>query len=498
MIRLLLVVLVAVFISACSSRPACSSSSCPFGCCDSAGLCQTPNNSACGTSGAACQACPFLQTCQVGACVASSIGGGGGGTSGGGGGTTGGGATGGGTTGGGGGGTISDGGVLAPRPAFRAYRLTFQTAVLTNTCFRSGTGTGSFAPPPLDVLTWDVGMDRFLGLTGPVSYALGESPIVRLPDAIATDTSSTTFASSRNEQEAINGVERIESRQKELRFVFDSLTTSSTTGTLTVRAQFACINGTTTCPMPNPALDSASCEATVAFSATTIAVSPTWFEPMTAVPGATRLFTVWDERPIQNISIPSCYRNNNPPSIRVVEQNVRARRVLQFTPSVPRGGTCSSSNCTGCCTRDGQCLAGNMASACGTGGLGCFVCAFGGTCNVGACSSQGRQLGVGSLSLDGLTVRLGDAPVISPDELTGDEGQWAYIRTTQTPIGTDYTEARQTQVAVTVMPSGTGTAAFNAQYACIRGMTDCPVGNASPADSASCSQQVPIVAVLPP
>ncbi len=77
---------VVVIAGACGqAQPACDSASCPFGCCDSSGQCQAATLQACGFAGAACTACLFTETCQLGRCSA-------GGTS-----------TGGGTGGGGGG-----------------------------------------------------------------------------------------------------------------------------------------------------------------------------------------------------------------------------------------------------------------------------------------------------------------------------------------------------------------------------------------------------------
>ncbi len=77
----------------------CEPRSCPFGCCDSAGVCQAGASDAqCGSQAKACTACSGGLTCQIGRCMGS---GGDGGTGGGSGGGTGGGSGGG--TGGGGG-----------------------------------------------------------------------------------------------------------------------------------------------------------------------------------------------------------------------------------------------------------------------------------------------------------------------------------------------------------------------------------------------------------
>ena len=105
--RTMLVMSCLVVFGACSGTPPCSASTCPFGCCDVNGQCQTASAQTCGSSGLACMACGVGQQCVAGTCATTGAGGGssasGGGTaSGGGGGTS---LTGGGTgaTGGGGG-----------------------------------------------------------------------------------------------------------------------------------------------------------------------------------------------------------------------------------------------------------------------------------------------------------------------------------------------------------------------------------------------------------
>lgn len=114
---LIAVTAVAVVAASCGTRSStCDSTTCAIGCCDSAGVCQTPTDLTCGTNGAACSQCQFGTSCLLGACTGGT--GGGSGTTGGGNGTTGGGngTTGGGdgTTGGGngttGGGTGTTGG----------------------------------------------------------------------------------------------------------------------------------------------------------------------------------------------------------------------------------------------------------------------------------------------------------------------------------------------------------------------------------------------------
>lgn len=93
--RTLLLVLALGTVSACSSKPVCSPSSCASGCCDSSGVCQSGiAATACGIGGASCRLCSLGETCQQGLCAGSiGVGGGssgvGGGSSGVGGGTSG-------------------------------------------------------------------------------------------------------------------------------------------------------------------------------------------------------------------------------------------------------------------------------------------------------------------------------------------------------------------------------------------------------------------------
>ena len=93
-----------------STSPSCDSSSCPTGCCDPSGACQSASALSCGANGAACSACSLGQQCVLGQCAGTN-GGGGSGATGGGSASTGGGS---GSTGGGsastGGGTGSTGG----------------------------------------------------------------------------------------------------------------------------------------------------------------------------------------------------------------------------------------------------------------------------------------------------------------------------------------------------------------------------------------------------
>lgn len=114
----------AALVPACGTpTPACNQRTCPTGCCDSSGACQSgQSNGACGGFGSLCVQCSIGSTCIVGACQQQNVlgggsgggsgggavgGGGGGGAAGGGGGAVGGG---GGAVGGGGGAVVGGGG----------------------------------------------------------------------------------------------------------------------------------------------------------------------------------------------------------------------------------------------------------------------------------------------------------------------------------------------------------------------------------------------------
>lgn len=55
--------------------------------------------------------------------------------------------------------------------------------------------------------------------------------------------------------------------------------------------------------------------------------------------------------------------------------------------SADGGGTCSPATCSGCCDATGACVAGNLPTACGGGGLSCNTCQAGESCQAGACSA---------------------------------------------------------------------------------------------------------------
>ncbi len=106
-LRLLLGAAFAVTLLSCGTANQCSPTTCPDGCCDSAGVCQASSTSSCGVAGSACAVCSFTEVCRLGACMTST--GGGSGTVTGGGSALGGGNEGGGTVASGGGSTTGGG-----------------------------------------------------------------------------------------------------------------------------------------------------------------------------------------------------------------------------------------------------------------------------------------------------------------------------------------------------------------------------------------------------
>jgi hypothetical protein len=160
--------------------------------------------------------------------------------------------------------------------------------------------------------------------------------------------------------------------------------------------------------------------------------------------GQPRLYRVAvDATPVRTIAVPSCFRNNNLPAGRgnISEQNYR-----QEDEWVIWNGT-----------------------------------------------DQTEYLDLGTQAYN-----LGDSPTIRVNDLIeGTEKTFSASRTEQKPIADQYTEARQTSISVkfndySAVPTGAIT--LNSQYACIKGRADCPVGDASPQDAASCSTVINFVA----
>ena len=100
--------------------------------------------------------------------------------------------------------------------------------------------------------------------------------------------------------------------------------------------------------------------------------------------------------------------------------------------------------------------------------------------------------------------RLGDSPTIRVDELIeGTNKSFSALRNTQNQHGGDFNEVRGEQIAIKFNDysfSPTGTIGLSAQYACVRGRTECPKAEdvQSPvtgdSDAASCSVSLGFVA----
>lgn len=69
----LLLGLSASFFTGCPMNT-CTPASCPLGCCDASGRCQTSANQTCGRNGASCAACTGFDTCVSGVCMTSNTG----------------------------------------------------------------------------------------------------------------------------------------------------------------------------------------------------------------------------------------------------------------------------------------------------------------------------------------------------------------------------------------------------------------------------------------
>ena len=160
--------------------------------------------------------------------------------------------------------------------------------------------------------------------------------------------------------------------------------------------------------------------------------------------GQPRIYRVAvDVTPVRTIAVPSCFRNNNLPAGRgnITEQNYRAEDEWVIWNGI----------------------------------------------------DQTEYLDLGTQ-----TFNLGDAPTIRiTDVIEGTDKTFSALRNEQKPIADQYTEARQTQISVKFNDysfAPVGTIALNSQYACIKGRADCPVGDASPQDAASCSSSLNFVA----
>ncbi len=78
----------------CSPPSQCTAATCPLGCCDAAGKCQSASNSTCGKAGSACTTCSVSDSCVMGTCQPGNAGAGNTGAGSAGGGNSGGGSSG--------------------------------------------------------------------------------------------------------------------------------------------------------------------------------------------------------------------------------------------------------------------------------------------------------------------------------------------------------------------------------------------------------------------
>lgn len=414
--------------------PKCAASNC-VGCCDSIGTCQAGSTvTACGLSGSVCAQC-LASACVNGFCGTT----GSGGSSGGGGG----GATGGGVGGGVGGGAGGGSGVAS----FRAYNLSISGATLPASCYRNGVlpVNPTVAPRTLEVLVWNAGgTTRFIALGELLAYQLGDAPTIRPPTAV--EGSGTSMAWLRNQQKPIAD-QYTEARQTQGSFTFVDLTASSTTGTLALNSQFACITNRTSCPVGAAApADSVSCSTSLTVNAQAVPLTAKWTTPETAVTGATKYLVALDYTPVQTISVPSCFRTNNLPAGRgnVTEQNMRELDVWQVFTIGPTSYLRTT-----------------------------------------------RQ-----------TVNLGDAPTIRIDADLGsaDGGSFTLNASLLTSFSGLYEETRSTAVNTSALATDVVSArvALSSSYSCTPGTSTCPVGTLAPADAASCQSVMTAVAVRLP
>lgn len=160
--------------------------------------------------------------------------------------------------------------------------------------------------------------------------------------------------------------------------------------------------------------------------------------------GQPRIYRVAvDATPVRTIAVPSCFRNNNLPAGRgnITEQNYRSEDEWVIWNGV----------------------------------------------------DQKEYLDLGAQVFN-----LGDAPTIRVSDLIeGTDKTFSALRNEQKPMGDAYTEARQTQISVKFEDYSfqpVGTISLNSQYACIKGRNDCPIGDQSPSDAASCSSVLNFVA----
>jgi hypothetical protein len=65
------------------------------------------------------------------------------------------------------------------------------------------------------------------------------------------------------------------------------------------------------------------------------------------------------------------------------------------------GSVCDATTCAGCCDDQGKCQAGTVTTACGGGGMLCVTCPGTQTCGGGVCKDSPREVRCGSSSCRG-------------------------------------------------------------------------------------------------
>jgi hypothetical protein len=107
---------------------------------------------------------------------------------------------------------------------------------------------------------------------GAQTFQLGHAPTITVTDMI--EGSDKVFSAQHSEQGPFPGVQATETRQTLVAVTFNDLG-NSPTGTMLLKAEYACINGNQSCPTPNTVPDSVTCSATLNFVARLVATSQT-------------------------------------------------------------------------------------------------------------------------------------------------------------------------------------------------------------------------------
>ena len=320
------------------------------------------------------------------------------------------------------------------------------SATLSASCFRSGVLPPNPTIPSrtIEVLVWSTSTGRqHIALAELGTIQLGDAPAIRPPEAV--EGAQSTLSWQTNVQRPIAD-QYVEVRQTSAQFTFADLAATSSTGTLAVSAQYACIVGRAACPTGSAApQDSSSCALSIPFTVQEIPLTAKWTATQAPVGGAARYLVAIDTAPVTSISVPSCFRNNNLPAGR---------------------GNSTQQN-------------GRMLDVC-----------------------QVFTIGSSSfLRLSPQTWNLGDAPTIRINgDLDVSMGAFVQRISQQLPISDQYVETRSTEVLVPLFSGAEAESRLDLRsvYSCAAGLASCPVGDASPQDAASCQVSMNSVAVRLP